>query len=191
MKQKIKAIIFDLDGVIVDSAECEFNAYQKALGEQGIRISLKDFSNARGGTSIELLQNISKAKHIKFDTEKALKRKNNIYKKSLHKIRPYKGVAKFIRRIKGCKLAVASSGSIETIKPILKNLRILNAFDVITGAEHIKNGKPDPEIFLLTAEKLKVNPAGCLVFEDSKEGIKAAGAAGMNVIEISPKEELE
>lgn len=184
MQSKIKAIIFDLDGVIIDSVNCEFKAYKEALKETGFEISLNDFLKARGGTSIELLARIAKAKQVKFDLEKVTKRKNSIYKTNLHRVKPYREMVEFIKRIKDCKLGVASSGSIETINPILKNIGIKNLFDAIIASEDITHGKPNPEIFLLAAKKLKAKPSECLVFEDSKEGISAAIAAGMKVVAI-------
>jgi len=178
----IEAIIFDLDGVIADSARTEFEAYRRAFQKHHITLTYNEFLRSRGGTGLELIEDILKSKKAALDAKDIYKTKQEIYKKLIPTIAPFTETVALINRLKNYKLAIASSSSSKNIEMILRKFGVKNKFKVIVGGEDVKRGKPDSEIFLLAAKKLKVKPENCLVIEDSKVGLEAAKKAGIECI---------
>lgn len=178
----IKAIIFDLDGVIADSTKAEFEAYRQAFQKHGITLTYNEFLILRGGIGLELIETILKNRKVMLNAKHIYETKQRIYETIIPKIKPFAETIRLINRLKNYKLAVASSSSSKNIQKILQNFRIRSKFDVIVGGEDVKRGKPNPEIFLLTAKKLGVEVENCLVIEDSSVGFEAAKKAGMECI---------
>jgi len=185
---KYSAIIFDMDGVLIDSEElwdkCETAFFQNFIPN----FTAQDQTNIIGGClkntyqylknnfTISLTEDEFIQKYIKFGLE-------NIYQKT----QPTIGVVDFLETIKqkNIPLALASSSYYAWINTALDRLNLRQYFDIIVSAEDLNGkGKPAPDIFLKTAELLKVSPSNCLVLEDSKNGVISGKSAGMTVYGI-------
>ncbi len=181
----IKAIIFDMDGVIADSEELHSKAEKKVMSYYGIKISDEELEKYIGTTAKYMFERLIKKYQLETNFKKIRAEKNKILFPLLKKkLKAIKGVIPFIMNLKKMKirLALASSSHKKVIKLVLNKLKLKNCFEVITSADDIKKSKPDPEIFLQTAAKLKLKPEECLVIEDAELGVKAAKKAGMRCI---------
>ncbi len=182
------AIIWDFDGVIFDSAPMHLTAYKQAFSRLGLEISDKDYYENDGLGAQETFKRISKEYHkpLNFLEWHGLKKKT--YQELIKsEALPIKGVEKIIKAIHkdNIKQAIASSSNKDDLIGVLKKLNLYQYFDIILTQEDVSKGKPNPEIFIKAAEKLKIKPQNCLVFEDSIYGIKAAKQAGMKCIAVT------
>ncbi len=182
----IKAVIFDLDGVILDSEPLHVKAANAALNEFGIQLTVEKNAPFMGLDERVYWQKLIEYFGIDAAPEYLANKKKQAYLKILQEeeLIAYPDVIKFINMCKdeGLKLAIASSSSHEEIEIILKKLSLIEKFDVIVSSEDVRSGKPSPDIFLLASEKLGTPPEKCLVIEDSVNGIDAAKSAGMKVV---------
>ncbi len=183
------AAIFDMDGVIADNIPYHRKAWKAFLEKYNCEITDEDFNrNLSGKTNALILrtvlgENLRKEQVVEYTMEKeALFRE--IYKPIVAEVN---GLTTFLRTLKkrGIKTAVATSAPRENVDFIMDNLRLRDYFDVLVDESFITNGKPDPEIYLTTAQLLHVKPENCVVFEDALSGISAANAAGMTVIGVT------
>ncbi len=180
-----KAVIFDMDGVIVDSMPLQYESYKRALSEENISITEEEFFLYAGKQGKKLLQDIMNIKNVSFDIKKVYDKKNKIYRELLKDIKTFPDIIKLINVFIGkYKLALVSTSSIVNISIILDKLNLKAKFNVILGAEDADRGKPSPDIFLKAASRLGALPAECIVFEDSNYGIEAAKRAGMEYIRV-------
>jgi beta-phosphoglucomutase len=187
---KIKAVIFDLDGVIVSTDEYHFQAWKQLADLEGIQFSREDNERLRGVSRMESLEIIlEKAGRTYSDEEKLgmAERKNAIYRESLSRLSPtdiLPGVMDWLDELKtrGIKTAIGSSS--KNAGPILEAIGLTDAFEVIVDGTHIKSSKPDPEVFTLAGERLGVAPEYCLVVEDADAGVEAGVAAGMPTLAV-------
>ncbi len=192
-----KAVIFDLDGTLIDNNSYHRETWEKYLEKIGKTISEEEFNaNMNGRTNEDAIKyiygkDISPEESLKHTLDKeALYRE--IYKPF---IKPVPGLIDFLERLKSknISMAIATSGIQPNIDFMFENIPIKKYFDVVVNSSHIKKGKPDPEIYLKVASLLHISPKYSLVFEDATVGIKSAKAAGMKVIAVAttqPKEEL-
>lgn len=190
--EKIKAVIFDMDGLIVDSESIESKALEKLLTEY--KKKPKYYTNGLihiiGESGDASYQRFKDTYQLEDTIEVLRKKKRAIFKKLLKKkITPLPGFLPLITSLKKQEMqtALASNRFIEHIHLIVENIAAKHLFDVIVGPSETKKHKPHPDIFLQTAKKLGVNPNQCLVFEDSEIGVVAARAAGMKVIAVPHK----
>lgn len=190
----IKAVIFDLDGVITDTAEYHFLSWKRLAEEEGIEFSREDNDKFRGISRRDCLEILLKDRVLSEEEKDKLADRKNIYYreylKDLDESNILPGVEQLINylRKKNYKLAVASSSK-NTLR-VLDRLGITDVFDAIADGNSVENSKPAPDIFLYTAKQLEVNPEGCIVIEDSASGIEAANKAGMLTIGIGPEERV-
>lgn len=193
----IKAVIFDLDGVISDSQRLHDKANAEILRSYGIKISPQAITNRWAGIpQRKVFEGIFKDNNIQPDIDKAVFDKWELVKKNIGKIKEIPGATKFIKKLHEEKysLAVASSANADFINRVLNVLKIISYFIAVVDADEVRHGKPSPDIFLKTAEKLNINPSGCLVIEDAPTGVQAAKSAGMICVAITTthsKEELK
>ena len=188
-KNEIKAVIFDMDGLIVDTEIVESRSLELILSEYGKKP--KPFKNGLlhiiGGSGNQSYSDIMKKYNFNEDVDIFKKRKREIFEELLRvKLEPLPGFTKLITLLKkqGFKIALASNRYEKHIYLILENLGIKNLFDVIVGPSELRRHKPYPDIFLHTANELKVNPYNCVVLEDTDIGVAAAKAAGMKIIAV-------
>ncbi|MDG2371456.1 MAG: beta-phosphoglucomutase [Flavobacteriaceae bacterium] len=194
----MKSAIFDLDGVIVDTAKFHFLAWKKISQKYGYELDETQNEKLKGISRSDSLINILKwsNKQIsKIEFTKTLEEKNIIYLnliKNLTKEDTLPGVFKILSFLKkkGIKIALGSASKNSII--VLNKLSLTKYFDVIIDGNDVVNSKPDPEVFIKGAKELGVSCEECIVFEDSEAGVKAARFAKMNVVGIcNSKKELK
>jgi beta-phosphoglucomutase len=182
MALDIRALIFDLDGVITDTAELHYRAWKQLADEEGIPFTREDNEQLRGVSRRESLNRILRGRPIDEPTAQAwMARKNAYYLEFLKGITPadiLPGVVDFLTsaRSRGLKLALGSAS--RNAREVLERLDILSLFDVIGDGHSVVNSKPAPDLFLWAAGGLGVNPTHAVVFEDAEAGIDAALAGG-------------
>ena len=193
---KIKACLFDLDGVVVDTAKYHYLAWKRLANNLGFDFTEKDNERLKGVSrtqSLEILLSIGKAQPTEEEKVKMAEEKNNWYVEYISKLDESEilpGVKNFLieLRHKGIKIALGSASKNSML--ILNNLNLTSYFDAIVDGNKVAKAKPDPEVFLLGARELSVQPSECVVFEDAQAGIDAAKAANMKVIGIGQKDVL-
>lgn len=187
----IKAVIFDLDGVLVTTDELHFKAWKQLADELGIENFTKaDNARQRGVSRMASLEVVLEKTDRKFsDAEKAMlaEKKNDMYVKALSGLSRadvLPGVFEFIEyiRSKGIKAAVGSASKNTPL--ILEKTELADKFDAVSCGLDTSKSKPDPEVFLIAAKKLGTPPEECIVIEDSDAGIEAAKAGGMYVLAV-------
>ena len=181
----IKAAIFDMDGVIVDSEPMHIEAEKRILLKYGVEISADELRTYTGTTAESEFADLIRKYGLKTTVDRLFREKEAVLFDLLEgRTEPTKGVIKLIKSLKqhGLKLAIASSGHRKLVHYFLRKLKIVSLFDSIVCAEDITRSKPDPEIFLKAAKNLSLDPAECVVIEDSTLGVTAAKSAGMKCI---------
>lgn len=190
--QTLKAVIFDLDGVITDTAEYHYLAWKAIAEELGIPFTREFNENLKGVSrmdSLKLLLSQAKTPIAYSDAEldQLADRKNKLYVELIEKITPadlLPGVTDFVKEIRssGVKTGIASAS--KNAPTVIHRLGIEDQFDVIVDVNTLKNNKPDPEIFLTAAAALGADPADCIGVEDAVSGVDAIKAAGMFAVAI-------
>jgi beta-phosphoglucomutase family hydrolase len=181
----IKAVIFDMDGVIAETEHVHIKAEKQTMLKYGIQISEEELHEYTGTTAKRMFKELIEKYKLDTTFEKIFNEKEKILFGLLEEdTKPTKGAIELLHKLKemNIKLGIASSSHRKLIRYVLKKLKITHLFDSIVSAEDIVNSKPHPEIFLTSAKRLKVNPAACLVVEDSKLGVQAAKKAGMKCL---------
>lgn len=186
--------IFDMDGTLVDNMKYHTDAWQQMLRENGVEMDAGEFLiKTAGRTNREIIPQI----FADISEERLAElgdRKETLYRELfLQHRRPVDGAVEFLEasRELGVKMAVATAAPMANVEFILDGLDLRHFFEAVTTAADISNGKPDPEIFLRSAEKLGVEPRHCLVFEDALNGFEAAHRAGMKSIGIATVNPVE
>ena len=182
--------IFDLDGVIVDTAKYHYLAWKKLAKELGFEFTLEQnelFKGVSRKKCLEILLDIGgiEATQKQFDTW--MVEKNEDYLKYIEKMDESEilpDVHRVLDYVKDKQLPIALGSASKNAKPILEKVKLLSYFDAIVDGNNVTKAKPDPEVFLIAASKLEVKPENCVVFEDAVAGIQAANAGGMTSIGI-------
>lgn len=185
-----KAFIFDLDGVIVDTAKYHFLAWKKMATELNIDFTLEHNELLKGVSrvrSLDIILELGKIEASQEDKNKWLVQKNEDYLSYLvdmnqSEILP--GVLVILKHLKEQNQAIALGSASKNARPILEKTGILHYFDAIVDGNDVSNAKPDPEVFLIAAQLLGVQPKDAIVFEDSVAGIQAANIGKMISIGI-------
>ncbi len=190
------AVIFDMDGVLIDSGPIHFKSWKRLANEIGVKFTKDYFNNSFGKQGIPILKDLVGKEKGRKKLEEWVELKEVYYREMIKKnLKPLPGVINLIKNLKQnfFKLGIATSGPIENVNLILENLNINKYFDCVITANDIKNGKPAPDVFLMVSRKLNIPPTCCLVIEDAPVGIEAAKKAGMKCIALTTthkKEEL-
>ena len=187
---KIKACLFDLDGVIVDTAKYHFLAWKTLADELGISFTEENNEMLKGVSrmqSLEIILNLGK--RTLTDQEKLLfaDKKNQVYLDYIYRMQADEllpGAKEFIEEIKQNGMSMALGSASKNAPLILQQLKIENLFDAVVDGNEVMEAKPDPEVFLKGAKALKTDPRNCVVFEDAMAGVEAAKNAGMFCIGI-------
>ncbi len=181
----IKAVIFDLDGVIVESENAHIEAEKQVLLKHNLVISAEELHRYTGTTAKAMFTELIAKYKLATTFEEINHQKEKILLKLLEQdAKPTRGILSLIRELKrrGIRLAIGSSSTRKLIDYVLTKLNITSLFDCVLAAEDVEHSKPNPEIFLRAATKLGVSPDLCLVIEDAKLGVEAAKSAGMKCI---------
>lgn len=191
-----KAFIFDLDGVIVDTAKYHYLAWQKIASELGIEFTLEHNELLKGVSrvrSLDIILELGKVEASQEDKDKWLIQKNEDYLSYLvdmdeSEILP--GVLPVLKFLKEQNQPIALGSASKNARPILDKTGILHYFNAIVDGNDVSNAKPDPEVFLIAAKLLKTKPENSIVFEDSVAGIQAANIGKMVSVGIGEESVL-
>lgn len=187
----IKAVIFDLDGVIVSTDDCHYEAWKKLSDEEGIYFDRKINDRLRGVSRMASLEIVLERANKAYTDEEKVKlaeRKNGYYRDFIKKLTPndiLPGVMDNLEELKknGIKIAIGSSSKNTPI--ILKQIGLDGYFDAVSDGNNITKSKPDPEVFLKASEMLGILPENCLVVEDADAGIEAGKKGGMKTLAVN------
>jgi beta-phosphoglucomutase len=191
-----KAFIFDLDGVIVDTARYHFLAWQKIAAELGVEFTPEHNEELKGVSRIRSLDIILKLGNIEASQEhkdKWLAQKNEDYLSYIENMDESEilpGVVNILEFIKEKNQLIGLGSASKNARPILEKVKILHLFDAIVDGNDVTNAKPDPEVFVRAAKLLDATNENSMVFEDSVAGIQAANIANMTSIGIGEEKIL-
>ncbi|MGV3540585.1 MAG: beta-phosphoglucomutase [Rufibacter sp.] len=192
----IKACLFDLDGVLVDTAVYHFKAWRQTAQSLGIDFTEHDNERLKGVSRVRSLEIILEIGGQTLPQEQMLalcEQKNTEYLQDVAKMTPAEilpGVVNFLKALKAEGIKIALGSASKNAQPILERTQLLPYFDAIIDGRHVTNGKPDPEVFLKGAETLGVQPSECVVFEDAVAGVEAAKNGGMLCVGVGQPEVL-
>jgi beta-phosphoglucomutase len=192
----IKACIFDLDGVLVDTAKYHFLAWKRLAGELGFDLTEEENEKLKGISrmhSLEIVLSLGGISKSAEEKGKLADKKNGWFTEFISTMKAdeiFPGVKTLLQKLKNDNVKIALASSSKNAQSIIDLLGIKNSFDAVVDGNMILNTKPDPEIFLLAAKKLNMNPSDCLVFEDAEAGVEAALRAGMKCIGIGSPNQL-
>jgi len=182
-----KAYLFDCDGTIVDSMPLHYVAWKQALGEWNCAFEEKLFYAWGGMPVVEIIRSLNEMQGLKMPVELVSSRKEELYYEILPQLKAVPEVVEHIDAQHGqIPFAVVSGSTRESVTASLRSLALLDKFETLVCAGDYSRAKPDPEAFLMAAERLGIAPQSCLVFEDTEMGIEAATAAGMASVKVPP-----
>lgn len=194
---KVKACIFDLDGVIVDTAVYHYKAWKRLANELGFDFTEHQNEQLKGVSRMASLELILgwggvTGKSLT-EKEEMATRKNNWYTEMIGAMTPAEilpGAQQFVQDCRDAGIKTAIGSASKNTPTILEKLNLVSLFDAIVDGNSVTNPKPDPEVFLKGAEALGVTPADCVVFEDAVAGIEAAINGGMKAVGIGSPDML-
>lgn len=196
MDKKYKGAIFDLDGVIVDTAKYHYLAWKHLADELGFEFTEQDNERLKGVSRMRSLEILLSIGGLEFDAShmQDLAEKKNIwyveYLKSMDESELLPGAKNFLEKLRSIYVKIALGSASKNAPVILEKLNITYLFDSIVDGNKITTAKPDPEVFLLGAQELGVSPKDCVVFEDAQAGIIAAKSAGCYAVGIGEPQKL-
>lgn len=182
------AVIFDLDGVLVDSKEFHWESWQRLAPELDFPITREGFLKTFGMPNKGVIDGMSGRTFSESEISRIAKRKEELYREAIRgKFVGLPGAVELVRTLRQMKipLAVGSSAPAENVELVLSELKIRDCFDAVVKDGDYKNGKPAPDVFLTAAKNLNVSPSQCIVIEDAVHGVEAAKAAGMKCIAVT------
>ena len=190
----LKAVIFDLDGVITDTAEYHFHAWKRLADEQGIPFTRLDNENLRGVSRRESLRFLLAGREIsEEEASEWMARKNGYYQEMIRELGLkdlLPGTSSLLAELQENNYKIAIASASRNAGEVIKRLGIESLLDGCADGNSVERQKPAPDLFLFAAQLLGVPPANCLVVEDAAAGIQAAIAAGMATVGIGPKERV-
>lgn len=195
--EQIKGFIFNLDGVIVDTAKHHYTAWRRLANQLGFDISLEQHETLRGLSRMASLEKILEWGGVVYMTEAEKLHwadvKNNWYIEFISQLKPadvLPGALLFLRQAREAGLRVALSSASRSARQVLRSTHLESYFDAVIDGHNIRKVKPHPESFLLAAQMLALPPSECLVFEDAASGVQAGVAGGFTVVGVGPSEYL-
>ncbi len=186
----IKACIFDLDGVIVDTAKYHYLAWKRLANEMGFDFTEKQNERLKGVSrmrSLEILMEIGGKKLSEIEKLEAATKKNTWYVEYINKLEPGEilpGISTFLAELKEREVKIALGSASKNAPLILERLKLDHLFDIVIDGSKVSHAKPNPEVFLKAAEGLGAKPEECIVFEDAQAGIEAAKNGKMYCVGI-------
>jgi beta-phosphoglucomutase len=190
----IRAFIFDLDGVLTDTAEYHYRGWKRLAGELGIPFTRADNEDLRGIPRRESLLMILKGReYLEEQILEMMARKNRYYLEFIREITPrdlLPGARELLEEIRAAGLKSALGSASKNAPEVVERLGITDLLDTISHGESVERQKPAPDLFLHAAQQLGLNPSECVVVEDATSGIEAAGAGGFRSIGLGPQERV-
>ena len=189
-------IIFDLDGVIVDTAKYHYLAWKKLADELGVSFTEEDNENFKGVSRRRCLEILLEMGGIQVSDEQFeswLHEKNEDYLSyiaTMDESEILPDVERILQYLKNSQIPMALGSASKNARPILEKVKLITYFDTIVDGNAVSKAKPDPEVFLIAANDLGVAPENCAVFEDALAGIEAANRAGMRSVGIGDPDVL-
>jgi beta-phosphoglucomutase len=186
----ITAVIFDLDGVIVSTDDCHYQAWQRMADEEGVPFSREHNERLRGVSrmeSLDILLEQASREYSPAEKQALAARKNGYYVELIQTLCPsdmLPGAGEMLEALRACGIQLAIASSSKNTPAILARVGLGEYFDAVADGNDISRSKPDPEVFLLAAQRLGVPPAESLVVEDAEAGVQGAVAAGMRVLGV-------
>ncbi|MFC1465747.1 MAG: HAD family hydrolase [Candidatus Brachytrichaceae bacterium NZ_4S206] len=184
-----RAVLWDMDGVLVDSADYHYAAWREALARERYDISYDEFRATFGQRNDTILRGIFGSDLPDVEVERIANLKEALYRQFVRErgITPLPGVLRWLQMLRatGWRQAVASAAPRANIDAILAAVGIEHYFDAITSGEDVTRGKPDPQVYLISAERVGASPARCVVVEDAPAGLEGARRAGMRCIGVT------
>ena len=187
-ENRLEAVIWDLDGVIADTAVYHYQAWRDVFKKRGVTYTRAEFMPYFGRRHDSIIRSVLGDRLPQKELDAITEAKQQDYRRRVaNHIRGLPGAVPLIKSLnaQAIKQAIASSAVPENIALIIGGLGIGDCFQAIVHGLEAREGKPDPQIFLLAAEKLKVSPADCLVIEDAIAGVDAANRAGMKCLAVT------
>lgn len=181
-------MLWDMDGVVVDTAPFHFEAWQQTFAKLGVKYSLVEFKESFGRRNEAIIPEIMGEPVSPEEIAAIAREKEALFRRLARgKIKPFPGAVELLQRLSksNIKMALVSSTPPRNIDSVLQSLEIKEYFQIIISGADVTKGKPDPECFLLAASRLGVGPENCVVIEDSTAGVSAAKSAGMKCIAIT------
>jgi len=183
-----RAILWDMDGTLLDSAEYHWLAWQDSLHAEGYNVTREQFEASFGQRNDTILRGyfgpeLTDDEIARIGGDKEARYRNQVRERGIDLL---PGVQRWLARLsaKGWRQAIASAAPLANVEAIVAALEIGPFFDAFVSAEDVQRGKPDPQVFLIAAERLAVAPARCVVVEDAPAGLEAARRAGMRAIGV-------
>lgn len=184
----LKAVIFDMDGVMIDSEPVAFKAFDVLLNGKGLKYTMDFHKTIQGRMEIEVAKRVKEYYKLSESAEEILKLKTEIYymfiEQNLEAIEGLFSLLDYVKS-KNLKCALVTGTLRKTTEKILNKLNIRNYFHLVVCGDEVKKGKPDPWVYSHAVEKLEINSSECVVLEDSDNGITAAIRAQCNVIAVN------
>lgn len=193
---KINACIFDLDGVIVDTATFHYKAWKRLANEMGFDLTPEQNEQLKGISrmkSLDILLEIGNLNKTDEEKQQLAEKKNNWYRAYIKEMKPddiLPGTLKFFDELKEANIKIGVGSASKNAKTILHQIQIESYLDSIIDGNKVSEAKPDPQVFLKGAAELNVNPENCVVFEDAQSGIEAAQNGGMYSIGVGSEKNL-
>lgn len=184
----IKAVIFDMNGVISNDEKLHKKAYQQVLSKYDVDLNDEKYEEQfMGSPNMQNFKKIVDEYNMSVSPQQLNDEKSELYMElAQQELEPVKGAIEAVEKFsKKYILGLVSSSYAKEVEMVLNKFAIKKYFSALVTADDVSKGKPDPEPYLLVAEKLNIKPENCVVFEDSLNGIKAAKTAGMKVISLS------
>lgn len=194
MQERSYGALFDMDGVLVDSTEAHYEAWRMLGEEVGAPFARQFFDETFGMTNFSIIPKWLGARAEKMDVPALSLHKEEIYRKVARSaLKPLDGVPELLDSLVagGFRLAVGSSGPKANVEMALEILGATSKFVGMATLEEVTRGKPDPQVFLLAAQKVGLPPARCVVLEDSPQGVQAGLAAGTKVVAVTSTRRAE
>lgn len=187
-------VIFDMDGVIVDSGEAHFQSWQRLAEENGLTITQEEFAETFGRPSREIIRMRWGEDLPDDEVERLDRRKEEIYRDIIRGDVPVMaGAVELIRELHaaGWVLGIGSSGPPENVALVVDELGLGDMLAATTDASDVTRGKPDPQVFLIAADRMGVDPVRCIVIEDAHHGVEAAHRAGMQAVALTSTHDVD
>lgn len=195
--KRIEAVLFDLDGVLVDTAKYHYQAWKSIANKWNFKLTPTHNENLKGVSRVDSLKKIFKWAGVTLkvkEMEPHLEEKNKMYLEHIAKLSQkdlLPGVLQWLQYLKQNQINIGLGSASKNARLILEKLEIHSYFQTLVDGNHVKKSKPDPEVFIIGSHNLGVPPEKCLVIEDSLAGVEAAQRAQMKTLAIGDEQQFQ